>query len=86
MTIPAAPAKADLVEDLLAKSAANKELHDAQRLATSGANLARSRTVTDGTCGFPDNLIGCENLAEAGKVKFLSDDLDRSRWHSHRLD
>lgn len=36
--------------DLLAKSAANKELNDKKRIATSSANVARSRTVTDGTC------------------------------------
>lgn len=36
--------------DLLAKSAANKELNDKKRLATSSANLGRTRTVTDGTC------------------------------------
>merc|ERR1719393_149019 len=52
------------VQGLIDKSAANKEMHDAQRLATSGANFARSRTVTDGTCGFPNNFIGCENLSE----------------------
>ena len=69
------PAKADLVADLVAKSEANKELHDKQRLATSYANLARSRTVTDGTCLFPNNLVGCENVAERGDVKFLTDDL-----------
>jgi photosystem I subunit PsaN len=33
------------------RSAANKELNDKKRLATSSANVARSRTVTDGTCG-----------------------------------
>lgn len=50
----AAPAaKADLVEDLLAKSSANAELHNKQRLASSYSNFARSRTVTDGTCKFP---------------------------------
>jgi len=68
-------AKADLTADLLASSEANKELHDKQRLATSYANLARSRTVTDGTCAFPNNLVGCENLAELGDVKFITDDL-----------
>lgn len=31
------------VEDLVAKSAANKELNDKKRAATSSANLARSR-------------------------------------------
>ena len=32
----------------------NKALNDKKRLATSGANFARSRTVTDGTCKFPE--------------------------------
>jgi len=71
----AAAARADLVDELLAKSAANKGLHDKQRLATSGANFARSRTVTDGSCAFPNNWVGCENAAESGNVKYLSDDL-----------
>ena len=31
-------------------------LNDKKRLATSGANFARSRTVTDGTCAFPSNM------------------------------
>lgn len=63
------------VEEMLERSNANKELNDKKRKATSGANLARSRTVTDGTCAFPNNLIGCENLAELGDVKYLSDDI-----------
>lgn len=72
----AAPkARADLTDDLLAKTEANKALNDKKRLATSGANFARSRTVTDGTCSFPNNLVGCENLAERGNVKYLTDDL-----------
>ena len=74
-------------------------LNDSKRLATSGANFARSRTVTDGTCAFPNNvrtplfvsgnlptdvldsrrcaaqMVGCENAAESGSVKYLSDDL-----------
>mmetsp|Transcript_6931 Transcript_6931/g.25542 ORF Transcript_6931/g.25542 Transcript_6931/m.25542 type:complete len:167 (-) Transcript_6931:186-686(-) len=65
-----------LVAALLEKTEANKELNDKKRLATSYANFARSRTVTDGTCAFPDNLIGCENKAEMGGVKWLSDDLE----------
>lgn len=73
---PAFPAKAGLTEDLLARSEANKELNDKKRAATSSANFGRSRTVTDGTCYFPNNMLGCENYAEvSGKVKFLSDDL-----------
>mmetsp|Transcript_9038 Transcript_9038/g.25751 ORF Transcript_9038/g.25751 Transcript_9038/m.25751 type:complete len:159 (-) Transcript_9038:54-530(-) len=63
------------VETMLERSQANKDLNDKKRAATSGANLARSRTVTDGTCAFPNNLIGCENLAELGDVKYLSDDI-----------
>lgn len=46
-------AHADLTADLLAKSSANAELHNKQRLAASYANFSRSRTVTDGTCKFP---------------------------------
>ena len=38
-------------------------LNDKKRLATSGANFARSRTVTDGSCAFPNNWVGCENGA-----------------------
>ena len=72
---PVMQAHAGLTEDLLASSAANKELHDKQRAMTSSANFERSRTVTDGFCKFPDNLLGCENAAEFGSVKFLSDDL-----------
>eukprot|EP00958_Prasinococcus_capsulatus_P004677 scaffold436_cov367-Prasinococcus_capsulatus_cf.AAC.2 len=70
-----------LVAALLEKTEANKELNDKKRLATSYANFARSRTIAagatadatvdaadaaDGTCAFPDNLIGCENKAEMG--------------------
>merc|ERR1719265_294249 len=69
------PSHAGLVSDLLQKSEANKELNDKKRLATSYANFARSRTVSDGTCGFPDNFLGCQNAAELGKVKFLTDDI-----------
>ncbi|TJX47404.1 hypothetical protein E8P77_28490, partial [Soehngenia saccharolytica] len=57
-------ANAGLVEDLLAKSAANKELNDAKRLATSGANIARAYTVQFGTCQFPYNFTGCQDLAK----------------------
>ena len=35
----------------------------------------QNSTVTDGSCAFPNNLIGCQNVAEAGNVKFLSDDI-----------
>merc|ERR1711904_591299 len=67
--------RADLTSELLEKSTANKELNDKKRLATSYANLARSRTVTDNTCRFPDNFLGCQNAAELGNVKFLTDDI-----------
>merc|ERR1712118_546145 len=72
---PSYYARADLVSDLLDKSAANKKINDKKRLATSYANFARSRTVTDSTCRFPDNFFGCQNAAELGNVKFLTDDL-----------
>ncbi|KAI5067883.1 hypothetical protein GOP47_0016228 [Adiantum capillus-veneris] len=68
-------AKAGLVEDLLAKSAANKELNDRKRLATSYANTARAYTVTFGTCKFPQNFTGCQDLAKKTNVPFLTDDL-----------
>lgn len=68
-------AKAGLTEDLLAKSAANKELNDKKRLATSGANTARAYTVQNGSCQFPNNFTGCEDLAKTQSVKFLTEDL-----------
>ena len=75
LSIVAPAAKAGITEDLLAKSAANKAVNDKKRLATSGANLARSRTVADGTCTvFTNNFFGCENLAPA-PVKYLADDI-----------
>ena len=70
-----ANANAGLVEDLLAKSAANKDLNDAKRLATSGANIARAYTVQFGTCQFPYNFTGCQDLARTKNVPFLTDDL-----------
>ena len=70
----AMPAHADLVEDLLAKSQANAELHNKQRLASSYSNFARSRTVTDGTCKFPANVLGCDLGEYAGDVKYIADD------------
>merc|ERR1712224_246858 len=68
-------ARADLVTELLEKTSANIELNNKKRLATSYANFARSRTVTDKTCRFPDNFLGCQNAAELGNVKFLTDDI-----------
>ena len=67
-------AKADLIEELKAKSTANAELHNKQRLATSYANFARSRTVTDGSCKFPGNVLGCDVGLYAGDVKYIADD------------
>merc|ERR1712072_1107290 len=52
---PAMQAHASLTEDLLASSEANKEMNDKKRALTSSANFARSRTVTDGSCKFPEN-------------------------------
>ncbi|KAG8501721.1 hypothetical protein CXB51_004751 [Gossypium anomalum] len=46
----------------LEKSKANKELNDKKRLATSGANFARAYTVQFGTCKFPENFTGCQDL------------------------
>ncbi|GLJ26740.1 hypothetical protein SUGI_0521020 [Cryptomeria japonica] len=68
-------ANAGLVEDLLAKSAANKDLNDAKRLATSGANIARAYTVQFGICQFPYNFTGCQDLARLKNVPFLTDDI-----------
>ncbi|MCO5600380.1 hypothetical protein L7F22_054492 [Adiantum nelumboides] len=68
-------AKAGLDEDLLAKSAANKELNDRKRLA----NTARAYTVTFGTCKFPENFTGCQDLAKKKNVPFLTDDLKLER-------
>jgi photosystem I subunit PsaN len=66
---------ADLISELVEKSAANKEINNKKVLATSYANFARSRTVTDKTCSAPNNFLGCQNAAESGKVKFITDDL-----------
>ncbi len=54
------------MEDLLAKTEANKELHNKQRLASSYSNFARSRTVADKTCSFPANFLGCDLGEYAG--------------------
>ncbi|KAK4780311.1 hypothetical protein SAY87_016417 [Trapa incisa] len=69
-------AKAGVIDDYLEKSKANKELNDKKRLATSGANFARAYTVEFGTCKFPENFTGCQDLAKQKKVPFISDDLD----------
>ncbi|XP_010680205.3 photosystem I reaction center subunit N, chloroplastic [Beta vulgaris subsp. vulgaris] len=68
-------ANAGVIEEYLEKSKANKELNDKKRLATSGANFARAFTVQFGTCKFPQNFTGCQDLAKLQKVPFISDDL-----------
>ncbi|KAL3645113.1 hypothetical protein CASFOL_010293 [Castilleja foliolosa] len=72
-TSPAA--NAGVIDDYLEKSKANKELNDKKRQATSGANFARAYTVQFGTCKFPENFTGCQDLAKQKKVPFISEDL-----------
>ncbi|RAL39875.1 unnamed protein product [Cuscuta campestris] len=69
-------ANAGIMEDYLEKSKTNKELNDKKRLATSGANFARAYTVQFGTCKFPENFTGCQDLAKQKRVPFISDDLE----------
>ena len=76
MVTAASSANAGIIEEYLEKSKANKELNDQKRLATSGANLARAYTVEFGTCKFPENFTGCQDLAKQKKVKFLTEDLE----------
>lgn len=57
MLSQAPAAKADLTEDLLQKSRDNKELNDQKRQAVSNANVERARTVKDGSCKFPENIM-----------------------------
>jgi len=47
-----------------------QELNDKKRLATTGANFARAYTVEFGTCKFPENFTGCQDLAKQ-KVDIL---------------
>ncbi|KAJ4830609.1 hypothetical protein Tsubulata_047261 [Turnera subulata] len=75
-SVAASSANAGVIEDYLEKSKANKELNDKKRLATSGANFARAYTVEFGSCKFPENFTGCQDLAKQKKVPFISDDLD----------
>ncbi|XP_073140739.1 photosystem I reaction center subunit N, chloroplastic-like [Henckelia pumila] len=74
--ISTSSANAEVIEEYLEKSKANKELNDKRRLATSGANFARAYTVQFGTCKFPENFTGCQDLAKQKKVPYLSDDLE----------
>ncbi|KAJ6797277.1 photosystem I reaction center subunit N, chloroplastic [Iris pallida] len=69
-------AGAGVIDEYLEKSKANKELNDKKRLATSGANFARAYTVQFGSCTFPYNFTGCQDLAKQKKVPFISDDLE----------
>ncbi|XP_013629957.1 PREDICTED: photosystem I reaction center subunit N, chloroplastic isoform X2 [Brassica oleracea var. oleracea] len=59
-----ASANASVFDEYLEKSKANKELNDKKRLATSGANFARAFTVQFGSCKFPENFTGCQDLAK----------------------
>ncbi|CAN6862977.1 unnamed protein product [Brassica oleracea var. botrytis] len=70
-----ASANAGVFDEYLEKSRANKELNDKKRLATSGANFARAFTVQFGSCKFPENFTGCQDLAKQKKVPFISEDL-----------
>jgi photosystem I subunit PsaN len=45
-------------------AAIDQELNDKKRLATSGANFARAYTVEFGSCKFPYNFTGCQDLAK----------------------
>ncbi|XWS29901.1 hypothetical protein CRYUN_Cryun24cG0070000 [Craigia yunnanensis] len=74
-TASASSANAGVIDDYLEKSKANRELNDKKRLATSGANFARVFTVEFGSCRFPENFTGCQDLAKQKKVPFISDDL-----------
>ena len=69
-------ANAGVIDEYLEKSKTNKELNDKKRLATSGANFARAYTVQFGTCTFPYNFTGCQDLAKQKKVPFISEDLE----------
>ncbi|KAF8050820.1 hypothetical protein N665_1868s0006 [Sinapis alba] len=70
-----ASANAGVIDEYLEKSKANKELNDKKRLATSGANFSRAFTVQFGSCKFPENFTGCQDLAKQKKVPFISEDL-----------
>ncbi|TVU51272.1 hypothetical protein EJB05_02683 [Eragrostis curvula] len=76
VTATTGSAKAGVIDEYLEKSKANKELNDKKRLATSGANFARAYTVEFGSCKFPYNFTGCQDLAKQKKVPFITDDLE----------
>ncbi|KAL5225360.1 hypothetical protein ABZP36_011999 [Zizania latifolia] len=75
-TAAAGRARAGVIDDYLEKSKANKELNDKKRLATSGANFSRAYTVEFGSCQFPYNFTGCQDLAKQKRVPFITDDLE----------
>ncbi|KAH7566081.1 hypothetical protein JRO89_XS08G0081500 [Xanthoceras sorbifolium] len=64
-TAAASNANAGVIEDYLEKSKANKK---------QGSET--SYTVQFGTCKFPENFTGCQDLAKQKKVPFISDDID----------
>ncbi|KAL5205272.1 hypothetical protein ABZP36_033481 [Zizania latifolia] len=72
----AGQARAGVIDEYLEKSKANQELNDKKRLATSGANFARAYTVEFGSCKFPYNFTGCQDLAKQKRVPFITDDLE----------
>ncbi|KAG0520366.1 hypothetical protein BDA96_08G067800 [Sorghum bicolor] len=72
VTATTGSAKAGIIDEYLEKSKANKELNDKKRLATSGANFARAYTVEFGSCTFPYNFTGCQDLAKQKVVHIFS--------------
>jgi photosystem I subunit PsaN len=46
-----------------------QELNDKKRMATSAANFARAYTVEFGSCQFPYNFTGCQDLAKQKVVR-----------------
>ena len=76
VTAATGSAKAGVFDEYLEKSKANKELNDKKRLATTGANFARAYTVEFGSCQFPYNFTGCQDLAKQKRVPFITDDLE----------
>uniref|UniRef100_A0A0A9CX43 Photosystem I reaction center subunit N, chloroplastic n=1 Tax=Arundo donax TaxID=35708 RepID=A0A0A9CX43_ARUDO len=76
VTATTGSAKAGIIDEYLEKSKVNKELNDKKRLATSGAKFARAYTVEFGSCQFPYNFTGCQDLAKQKVLIILID-------HSH---
>lgn len=61
-----------------------QELNDKKRLATTGANFARAYTVEFGTCKFPENFTGCQDLAKKKVWNFWVSKTQLS-WITHCL-